>query len=289
MHCFVHLLAVFGALLITDVAYGKVEEALATDAPSTRIIINIPSRQLKLYHEDGLVFRFPVAVGQNQFKTPAGSRKLFQIVWNPWWMPPPSEWARDDKPTPPGPVNPLGPVKMVLGKTILMHGTTHEGSVGTAASHGCMRMYNQDAKTLAWWIQTRFSEKVDPTYYETYQAQSRTSFYVNLTQSIPVEITYEIFEIEDQMLKVYPDIYWRVANKKDLAIRFLETNGYDVSQLKETVLEDIIMAANKQSSGVMLKELIPGELKVSNAQPWEIAPKGKKHEYLVSKYGVSEM
>lgn len=42
----------------------------------------------------------------------------------------------------------LGKYKIDLGDGILFHGTPHEASVGTAATHGCMRMLDQDIEWL---------------------------------------------------------------------------------------------------------------------------------------------
>ena len=51
---------------------------------------------------------FGVATGQSQYPTPLG-RFHIVVKWrNPWWYPPASDWAKDAKPIPPGPGNPLG-------------------------------------------------------------------------------------------------------------------------------------------------------------------------------------
>ena len=177
-------------------------------AGKTQIIINVPSREMFLYHNNKLVFNFPVAVGQPRFKTPMGPRTMKRIVWNPWWIPPKSGWAKNDGPTKPGPRNPLGVVKMDLGGAILMHGTSKESSVGTAASHGCMRMLNANATTLAWWIQQHYGDKKDPELYSLYKSNRYRSHHVQLTKKIPVQIIYDVFDVEHGMMKSYPDIYW---------------------------------------------------------------------------------
>jgi hypothetical protein len=249
--------------------------------------INIPARQLTVYHRQRPVHQFTIAVGQARYKTPVGPRFLKKIVWNPWWIPPNSAWAINDKPTPPGRGNPLGPVKMKLGQGIMLHGTSNERSVGRAASHGCMRMYNQDAKTLAWWVQSRFTDKDDPDLLDTYAANGRTSYHVQLPNPVPVYIRYEIFEIQDRTLKVYPDIYWKVGNKVQAAYQFLASKGYNTDEVNKRVLKQIIKAANKNSSQILLKKLIPGKLTASNARPLDIYEKAwvkKVHRFGVTKY-----
>lgn len=240
-----------------------VTENQSTVAENTRIHINIPSRELTLYHQGRIVYEFPVAVGQSIYPTPVGNRSMTQIVWNPWWIPPKSGWAKNDVATPPGPLNPLGPVKMDLGKAILLHGTSRESSVGTAASHGCMRMYNRDARTLAWWIQSNFTDKADPNLITEYDTHRGTSFHVNLTQNIPIEITYNLFEISGGFFRLHPDIYKKLGNVKEQALSWLEGEGYSPDKVDEIVLEDMVALAKTQSVQVTMKELIPKKLKQS--------------------------
>lgn len=228
-----------------------------TVAPmETRIDINIPARKLVLTHQGEQVFEFPVAVGAPSFKTPVGPRELTEVVWNPWWLPPPSPWAKDEKPAPPGPRNPLGPVKMNLGAAILLHGTNNESSVGRAASHGCMRLYNEDAKTLAWWVQQHYSQKTDPTLRDTYEANRSKSHHVKLSVPIPVNITYDVIQVSDGKMTIHPDVYWRVPKKKEKILELLSQKaGLAPESLNLTVLEQLMATAKKESAEVAIDEL----------------------------------
>jgi L,D-transpeptidase ErfK/SrfK len=50
---------------------------------------------------------------------------------------------------PPGPNNPLGTRALYLNTSgIRIHGTSKRSSIGTAASHGCMRMLREDVEAL---------------------------------------------------------------------------------------------------------------------------------------------
>jgi hypothetical protein len=74
------------------------------------------------------------------------------MVWNPTWTPPPdAAWAKDEKPAGPGWGNPMGRVKMHLFGDYYVHGTParNERHLGSPASHGCIRMRNQDVMELA--------------------------------------------------------------------------------------------------------------------------------------------
>lgn len=212
-----------------------------------KIRVNVAARKLYLYdHGDKLVKTYDVAVGSGRFPTPLGSREMDQIVWNPWWLPPPSEWAKNDKPTPPGPRNPLGPVKMRLGSAILIHGTNKPQSVGHAASHGCMRMRSEEAPELAWYIQKRSSSQGDENLRAGYDKQRGRSFYVMLSQNVPVEIMYDVAEVENGQVHVYQDVYGRVRDKLGAVRAKLESSGVDIADLDFKVIEDKIREAKNR-------------------------------------------
>jgi lipoprotein-anchoring transpeptidase ErfK/SrfK len=113
------------------------------------VVIRRASNLLTLYNGMRPVRQFAVATGQTVYPTPLGR---FQIVvkWkNPWWYPPASPWAAGEKPTPPGPGNPLGTRWMGLSAPgVGIHGTPQDGSIGYSLSHGCIRMHIPQAEWL---------------------------------------------------------------------------------------------------------------------------------------------
>ena len=113
------------------------------------IVIRRASNRLDLYH--GMRFReaFAVATGQSRYPTPLG-RFSIVVKWrHPWWYPPNSDWAKGEKPIPPGPGNPLGTRWMGLSAPgVGIHGTPDAGSIGYSVSHGCIRMRIPDAERL---------------------------------------------------------------------------------------------------------------------------------------------
>jgi lipoprotein-anchoring transpeptidase ErfK/SrfK len=113
------------------------------------IIIRRGSNRLSLYNGPSLVRTFGVATGQSQYPTPVGTFEIVSMQRNPWWLPPDSEWAKDEKPIPPGPGNPLGTRWMGLtAPGVGIHGTPDAASIGYSASHGCIRMRIPDAEVL---------------------------------------------------------------------------------------------------------------------------------------------
>lgn len=109
--------------------------------------------ELRLYFYDGvnLAKTYPVAAGQPVYPTPRGQWAIVNKVANPSWTnPDPKGWGKDlPRYIPPGPGNPLGNRALYLDAPgIRIHGTYASGSIGTYASHGCIRMYLSDVEEL---------------------------------------------------------------------------------------------------------------------------------------------
>ena len=105
------------------------------------IVIRRGSNTLHLY--DGMKLRrtFGVATGEARYPTPLGKFEIIVKWRNPWWYPPQSDWAKDAKPIPPGPGNPLGTRWMgISSPAVGIHGTPDPASIGYSVSHGCIRM-----------------------------------------------------------------------------------------------------------------------------------------------------
>jgi len=128
-----------------EVTKPKVETAELDEA----VVILRGSNRL-LYFDDAKFVRwFGVATGQSAYPTPVGDFEIVNMQRDPWWYPPPSPWAKDSEPVPPGPGNPLGTRWMGLSTPYVgIHGTPDSASIGYSASHGCIRMRIPDAEWL---------------------------------------------------------------------------------------------------------------------------------------------
>jgi hypothetical protein len=207
--------------------------------PELKIVINIPTYQLFVYEKGQVVKEYAVAVGQPKYPSPTGAYNVGRIEWNPWWYPPDSPWAEDAEVTPPGPGNPLGPVKMVMEPDLRVHGTNKDHSVGRPASHGCFRMHNNDAKELAWYLQSRSSMKNDESLQEKYRKNSKSTFVVKLDYPVPVEITYEPVFVTAETIEIHPDLYWKIKKIKDKVLQVTASSGLDPKIYDETKLAKI--------------------------------------------------
>jgi lipoprotein-anchoring transpeptidase ErfK/SrfK len=122
---------------------------LAKKYPSI-VIVDRGSFRLTLYKGLKVAKTYGIAVGQVGLETPAGLYKIENMAVNPSWHVPNSAWAGDlaGKVIPPGPDNPIQARWMGIYAGAGIHGTTEDGSIGTAASHGCIRMHIPDVIDL---------------------------------------------------------------------------------------------------------------------------------------------
>lgn len=132
-----------------------------------KILINKGTNQLAFF-EDGLLLEvFPVATGRLPHYTPEGDWQVVNKLVYPSWRNP------DGGPLIPGgvPQNPLGPRWLGLnargtsGSSYGVHGNNSPHSIGTYASSGCIRMYNEDIL----WIYERVPVGTDVQIIDTGQ------------------------------------------------------------------------------------------------------------------------
>jgi len=121
------------------------------DPPGFHLEVDLSQRQLDIVRRNEVIKSYSIAVGSRRHPTPAGSFWTGDIVWHPGWHPPDVPWARGYKYQPPGaPANPLRGVKIYFrAPDYYIHGTNDPESIGEAASHGCIRMAEDDAIDLA--------------------------------------------------------------------------------------------------------------------------------------------
>jgi lipoprotein-anchoring transpeptidase ErfK/SrfK len=115
------------------------------------LTVDRSSFQLKLWEDLKLTKTYTVAIGAVGFDTPAGEYSIQNKAVNPAWSVPNSDWAGDLAGTvvPGGvPENPLKARWMGIFDGAGIHGTDDVGSLGSAASHGCVRMSVPDVIEL---------------------------------------------------------------------------------------------------------------------------------------------
>lgn len=105
---------------------------------------------LRLWEHLKLAKTYTVAVGQEGLETPEGLYAIQEKEENPTWHVPESDWAGSlaGQDIPPGPSNPIKARWMGIFEGAGIHGTEEVESLGSAASHGCVRMAIADVEEL---------------------------------------------------------------------------------------------------------------------------------------------
>ena len=117
----------------------------------TFVSVDRGSKIVRLFKRLRVVRSYRVAVGAAGYETPRGLHRVLSKQRNPAWHAPNRAWAGDlaGQVIPPGdPRNPLKAAFIALGDGIGFHGTGDLASIGTAASHGCIRMRIPDVLSL---------------------------------------------------------------------------------------------------------------------------------------------
>lgn len=129
------------AIVLLLVAPALAQSATATQ-PSRTVLVSIPDRQLAVLEDGQVIATFPVAVGAAVSPSPVGEFQIVTRVANPTYY-------RPGNVIPAGKNNPVGTRWLGLShKGYGIHGTNVPKSIGHAASHGCIRLRNEDIERL---------------------------------------------------------------------------------------------------------------------------------------------
>lgn len=133
---------------------GLWSQASAQQIPSnrlanakTQVVVDLSDRRTYVYAGDEVIASYPIAVGKKGWETPTGSFQVIHMRHYPIWRHPIT-----GKVFQAGTDSPLGDRWIGFwsdGRNeIGFHGTPDIDLVGTAVSHGCLRMRNSDVRLL---------------------------------------------------------------------------------------------------------------------------------------------
>ncbi len=245
---------------------GKIEKtALVPGAGNLKITLNVPAFQMTLWQNGKEVKTYPVGVGLKDFPIYIGTLKASQIIWNPDWIPPSSDWVHGSKTVKAGEVikasdkrNPLGKIKIPLGYGYLIHQAKGAGDLGNLVSHGCVRVMQSDLYDLTEKIVAANSLSITPKEIANAK-RTKNTFIAENELPIPVEMTYDTLVIEAGRLHIYPDVYEYRKNTVQNLRAELESNGLDASQITDQTLEKMLaQAAAKKRFTVSAKSIQAG-------------------------------
>jgi len=138
------LIKVFGWLvptlgtILTPCAFTQDSGTLVAPPVRRQVIVSIPDCKLVVMQNGAVLRVFQIAAGASTSPSPAGAFVIVNRLTDPTYY-------HAGVVVPPGKDNPLGPRWVGLNKKGYgIHGTNAPGSIGKAASHGCIRLRNRD-------------------------------------------------------------------------------------------------------------------------------------------------
>jgi hypothetical protein len=144
---------------------------------------------------------------------------------------------------------------MPIGASLMLHGTNQPQSIGTAASHGCIRLFTQDAWELARWLQRHSATPYSEALFQAYERNRHRSVYVQLGTTIPVDLVYDYVEIRADQLHVYHDVYARIGNKWAHILQTLAAHGYTADSIDQAALQKRLKSAKFRDVVIALPEI----------------------------------
>jgi L,D-transpeptidase ErfK/SrfK len=180
-------------------------EHVLPDAPRTGLVVNVPEMQLYDYTVGPEPEVFAIAIGDQMDPSLLGAFRIGRKRERPTWTVPAS--IRAEKPelpavVPPGPENPLGDHWMTIGATSYgIHGTNNPWSIGREATHGCIRLYNDEIARL----------------------------FARTRERTPVRLVYQTVKVGRRdgaiVLEAHPDLYGREPDPLAAAFQRLYALG----------------------------------------------------------------
>jgi lipoprotein-anchoring transpeptidase ErfK/SrfK len=151
--------------------------------------VDVAARRLHVFQGERETATYPVAVGSTQWPTERGTWTIKQVIINPAWVPPDQSWADESEPKAPGaPDNPLGRAQLVYDPPRTIHGTDKPKSIGTATSHGSIRMTNASIVRLAKAVLAASGSPRDAAWVDRALANPHTRQAVDLPHPVPIVV-----------------------------------------------------------------------------------------------------
>ncbi len=95
--------------------------------------VDLSEQRMRVYVDGRLAYTFPVSTGAGRYHTPTGE-------WNAAWLSPNHHSSKYN--------NAPMPWSVFFYKGYAIHGTTETKRLGSPASHGCVRLAPDNAKTF---------------------------------------------------------------------------------------------------------------------------------------------
>jgi lipoprotein-anchoring transpeptidase ErfK/SrfK len=144
--------------LLAKVSMPQKPSTVLASANQTHVVVDLSDRRVYVYRQDQVIASYPTGIGKKGWETPTGTFEIHNMRRNPVWRHPIT-----GKVFPAGVDSPLGDRWIGFWSDghnkIGFHGTPDDSLVGSAVSHGCLRMRTPDVRML--YQQVRVGTKVE--------------------------------------------------------------------------------------------------------------------------------
>lgn len=237
---------------------GRIESAkFEAGQPDIKLTLNVPSFRLTLWQNGKEVKSYFIGVGMKEYPIYIGEREAREVIWNPAWIPPASDWVAGHKGVRPGeiikagdPRNPIGKLKIPLGDAYLIHQAKGVGDLGNLVSHGCVRMLRADLYDLAEKIVAARSLPVTAQQIARAKAGTKT-LVASLEEPLQFDINYDTLVVEGGTLYIYPDVYDRGTNTAARLRGELRAYGVADSALDDDTLQRMLASVTRRTKFVV--------------------------------------
>jgi lipoprotein-anchoring transpeptidase ErfK/SrfK len=245
---------------------GRIERArFVAGDPDIKITVDVPAFRLTLWQNGKEVKSYRIGVGKLDYPITISERRVTEIVWNPDWIPPNSDWVAGRKGVkvgevikPTDPRNPLGKMKIPLGSGYLIHEAAGPGDLGNLVSHGCIRMLRADLYDLSEKIVAARQPAVTAKQIAAAKLTKKT-LVAKLEEPLVVDINYDTQVVEGGALHLYADFYNRGTNTAAQLRAELEESGFDSSALDAATIRKLLARpTQRQKFVVSLESLAAG-------------------------------
>ncbi len=255
--------------------------AFQAHEPDIRITVNVPAFRLTLWQNNMEVKTYPIGVGLQDYPIYIGELKASEVIWNPSWIPPDSDWVTERGNVKAGqiitasdPLNPLGKLKIPLGYGYLIHEAKGAGDLGNLVSHGCIRMMRADLYDLAEKIVR--ARDADVTAKQINNAKlTKKTLAVALEEVLPIDINYDTQVVEGGKLYIYDDVYGRKTNTIERLRRELTEHGVAPESFDEQTFERILNRVTRTRGFVVPLESIAQGNILADGTYFSIVPTAK--------------
>ena len=249
-------------LQLVNQRYSQGVEGLAPAQPNfvpkdTRIVVNVPAFRMDVFEKGQLIKTYKIGIGYPEFPLPVGMRRADTVIFNPSWTPPDEPWVRGKfepgrKVSAANKLNPLGLIKIPIGKPSLIHGGKPQEKIGHFASHGCVGLTNKQVLDLVPIILRLGQSDLSANAVRLLEKHKSKTKAVKLPTPVPVDLRYETIVAENGGLRIYRDVYEHGTNTLENAKEVLAAYDIKYEQLsapEQSHLETALAEMNRDARG----------------------------------------